>query len=181
MSGLAQLSYVTAVCSPGRWGAMGSSQFSHIIQEYTGHICRRVYTYLMFLKFHNWKWVSLNLTVSGEGLLSCKIWRYFKFSNLEVSKLGWSHFKNGFLNIFATAECLPSCCGFRDEWVIVWGSSWRLSWGPSIHRGSWNIRSWLTRLWSYSLASLRWLCHSYSSGPPGCTAGSLKKRLAKWF
>ena len=49
---------------------------------------------------------------------------------------------------------------------------------PGAHqftKAPWNIRSWLTRLWGYSLASLCWFCPSYSSGPPGRTAGSLKK------
>ena len=68
----------------------------------------------------------------------------------------WSHliFKMGFFYISESAECLPSrhCC--RHEWVIVRGPLWRLPWGPSIQRGSWNIRSWLTRLWSSSPASL---------------------------
>lgn len=78
MSGLAQLSYVTAVCSPGRWGAMGSSQFGRTVQKYTGHIHMGVHTYLMlFLKCHNWK--------RAFALKRCKIWIYFQFSNPEVS------------------------------------------------------------------------------------------------
>lgn len=175
MSGLAQLSYVTAVCSPDRWCAMGLSQFGRTVQKYTGHIHSVVHTYLMlFLKCPNWKWAF--------AVNRCKIWIYFQFSNLEVSIIVLIPiFKNGFFDICETAECLPSRCGCRDEWVIVRGSLWRLPWGPSIHRGSWNIRSWLTRLRTCSLASPRWLCHSYSSGPPGLTAGSLKKRPAEWF
>lgn len=39
-SGVAQPSYVTAACSPGRRGAMGSSQSGRIVQKYTGHIHR---------------------------------------------------------------------------------------------------------------------------------------------
>lgn len=96
MSGPAQLSYVTAVCSPGRWGVMGSSQFSRIVQKYTGHIHRGVYTHLMlFLKFHEWAFAP-NLDVSGEGKMthhfvfyiptSCEMW-HVKPSYSEVSKL----------------------------------------------------------------------------------------------
>lgn len=71
--------------------------------------------------------------------------------------------------------------GCMDKRVIVWGSLWRLPWGSSIQHGSWNIRSRITRFWSSSLASQCWLCHSYGSGPPGRTAGSLKNRLTEWF
>lgn len=102
MSGLAQLSYVTAVWSPGRWGVMYSSQFSHIIQKYTGHIHEGLYTYLMvFLKFHYWKWSLLawDLNVGGGGqiihnfpsftfqLLASLI--NFKFSNLKHKNILW--------------------------------------------------------------------------------------------
>lgn len=53
-SGVAGLSYVTAACSPGRRGAMGSSQSGHIVQKYTGHIHRGQWTYSRAsFKIHN--------------------------------------------------------------------------------------------------------------------------------
>lgn len=73
----------------------------------------------------------------------------------------------------------PAAAGM-NRWLF-WGSLWRLPRGSSIQRGSWNIRSRITRFWSSSLASRCWLCHSYGSGPPGHTAGSLKNRLTEWF
>lgn len=51
MSGPAVLSYVTAERSPGRWGVMGSSQFSHIIQKYLGYIHGGVCAVDVLLKF----------------------------------------------------------------------------------------------------------------------------------
>lgn len=105
------------------------------------------------------------------------------------SKVNWFlWYSNGPYHGFKMASCkcrdfapTPPARGCRDEWVIVWESLWRLPRGSSIQRGSQNIRSRITRFWSSSLASWCWLCHSYGSGPPGRTAGSLKNRLTEWF
>lgn len=78
-----------------------------------------------------------------------------------------------FFYISEPAECLPSRRGCRHEWLIVRGPLWRLPRGPSIQRGSWNIRSWLTRLWSSSPASLLPQCEPQDLR--GAQLGRLKK------
>lgn len=129
MSGLVQLAYVTTMCRPGRWGVMGSGQFSHIIRKYTSHIHRGIYTYLMFfLKFHNWKW-SLLAWVSLWVWGVCSQYAQFSAKNLLQSLNLLKIFKSGKKPIgekcqfFKTyfEEYSPSCCGWRDEWVIVRG------------------------------------------------------------
>lgn len=163
MSGRALLSYVTAERSPGRWGVMGSSQFSHIIQKYPGHIHGGVNCWVVVLKI---------------PLL--KIFRKVKWF-LRNSIGPNHHFK------MASYKCRYICPHTPSPWLWGWmgdcvgGSVWRLPRGPSIQRGSWNIRSRITRFWISSLASRCRLCPSDGSGPPGRTAGSLKNRLTEWF
>lgn len=75
---------------------------------------------------------------------------------------------------------LAVCCGVGQWMADCLRARWWLSWGPSIRRGSWNIRS---QLWSCSLASLhscmlsrlkRGTSRMHSWVP-------LKKSWAKWF
>lgn len=110
------------------------------------------------------KFACLRISMSVETKwYPIKIFKIFNFSPKLLchfkyqkrSRVASLHLKP-FCKFCETAECLPSRCGCRDEWMIVLWPLWQPSWGPSIRRASWNIRSWLTRLWSGSLASLCW-------------------------
>lgn len=127
MSGLARLLCNSSVYS---WQMRrdGSSQHSHIIQKYPGHIHRGVSTDLMFLKFHNSKWtLSLSLNVRGEGkwsIIPCISQHVAKsdckFSNPKVPKWVLSIFKMAFPAFFGLqAVCpLPVAAGMNG-WLFV--------------------------------------------------------------
>lgn len=147
-SGVARPSYVTAACSPGRRGAMGSSQSGRIVQKYTSHIHRGQWTYSRAsLNIHNWNEERLCCSWVGRNNLQFSVFCHCENIGACTSvrcqtRKFFLHFSGHFCHTARRSPALSQRRGMNG-WLLP-GPFWRLPRGSSIHPDSWNIRSWLT-------------------------------------